>query len=324
MRHKPGHVFAALLAAALSVFCAAASAQDYPNHPITLVVPFAPGGGNDTMARLVAQHMSQTLGQQVIVDNRAGAGGTIGTRFVARAAPDGYTLLLGHSGVMGVGPSFYPNVGYDPRKDFEPLGLIASLQYAMVVTPSLPANTVAEFIALTKKQQVNYASAGVGSGSHIATEHFAAMAGIQMTHVPYRGTGPALNDLVGGHIAMHMGPIPALIGLIRGGSVRAIGVTGMARSPVMPDVATANESGLPGYETVLHYGLLAPAGTPKEIVEKLNKAMRAALTDKNVRARIIDDGGEPVGSTPVQHAAYIDSDEKKWGSLVRKLNLKAE
>ena len=301
-----------------------ASAQNYPTRSITLVIPFAPGGSTSVVGRGVADKMSELLGEKVVVDNRPGAGGTVGTKAVAKSEPDGYTLVLGYTGTLAIGPSLYKNVGYDPRKDFAPLGLIASLQYAIVVTPSLPANTVAEFIALANKQPVNYASAGVGSGSHVAIEHFAAMAGIQMTHVPYRGTGPALNDLVGSHVAMHMGPIPALIGLIRNGNVRAIGVTGMQRSAVMPDVATANESGLPGYETVLHYGLLAPAGTARPIVEKLNAALRAALTDKDIRARIVNDGGEPVGSTPQEHAGYIDRDETKWGALVRKLGLKVE
>jgi tripartite-type tricarboxylate transporter receptor subunit TctC len=291
-----------------------------------LIVPFAPGGGNDTLARLVAQHMSQTLGQQVVVDNRAGAGGTLGTRAAAKSPPDGYTLLIGHSGVLGIGPSLYPNAGYDPRKDFAPIGLIASLQYAIVVTPSVPAKSVAEFIELAKKEpgKINYASAGVGSVSHVSTELFATMAGIKLIHVPYRGTGPALNDLVGGHVVMHMAPIPTLIGLIRSEKLRAIGVTGPKRSPILPDMPTATEKDLPGYQAVLHYGLLAPAGTPKPVVDKLNAALRAALANEEIRARILDDGGEPTPSTPAEHAADIDREETKWGGLVRKLGLKAE
>ena len=315
-------------AAALAIFCAATpvAAQDYPTRPIVLIVPFAPGGGNDTLARLVAQHMSQTLGQQVVVDNRAGAGGTLGTRAAAKSPPDGYTLLIGHSGVLGIGPSLYPNAGYDPRKDFAPIGLIASLQYAIVVTPSVPAKSVAEFIELAKKEpgKINYASAGVGSVSHVSTELFATMAGIKLTHVPYRGTGPALNDLVGGHVAMHMAPIPTLIGLVRSGKLRAIAVTGPQRSPILPDLPTVTEQALPGYEAVLHYGLLAPAGTPKPVVDKLNAALRAALANEEIRARILDDGGEPTPSTPAEHAADIDREETKWGGLVRKLGLKAE
>jgi tripartite-type tricarboxylate transporter receptor subunit TctC len=316
-----------LLAAAWMLLSSGpAAAQDYPNRPVTIVVPFAPGGGNDTLARLMAQHMSQTLGQQVVVDNRAGAGGTIGTRAVAKAAPDGYTILIGHSGVLGVGPSLYPNAGYDPRKDFAPIGLIASLQYAIVVNPARPIRSVRELIELAKREpgRLNYASAGVGSVSHVSTELFNQMAGVQITHVPYRGTGPALNDLVGGHVAMHMGPIPALIGLIRSEKVRAIGVTGPRRSPILPDLATATEKDLPGYEAVLHYGLLAPAGTPRAVVAKLNAALLAALTAPEIRARIVDDGGDPLGSTPEEHAADIDKEETKWGGLVRRLGLKAE
>ena len=304
----------------------AAMAQDYPNRPVTIVVPFAPGGGNDTLARLMAQHMSQTLGQQVIVDNRAGAGGTIGTRAVAKAMPDGYTILIGHSGVLGIGPSLYPNAGYDPRKDFAPIGLIASLQYAIVVNPALPIHSVGDLIAAarTDPARINYASAGVGSVSHVSSELLNQMADVRMTHVPYRGTGPALNDLLGGHVAMHMGPIPALIGLIRAGTVRAIGVTGPRRSPILPELATATEKDLPGYEAVLHYGLLAPAGTPKPVVDKLNAALRSALTAPEIRARIVDDGGDPLSSSPEEHAADIDKEETKWGGLVRKLGLRAE
>jgi tripartite-type tricarboxylate transporter receptor subunit TctC len=303
-----------------------AAAQNYPTRSIMLIVPFAPGGGNDTLARLMAQHMSQTLGQQVVVDNRPGAGGTLGARAVAKASPDGYTLLNAHSGVVGIGPSLYPNAGYDPRKDFAPLGLIASLQYAIVVHPSVQAKSVADFIALAKKEpgRINYASAGVGSVSHVSTELFATMAGIKITHVPYRGTGPALNDLVGGHVAMHMAPIPTLIGLIRSEKLRAIGVTGPQRSPILPEMPTATEKDLPGYEAVLHYGLLAPAGTPRPIVEKLNSALRAALADEEIRKRIADDGGDPTPSTPAEHAADIDREETKWGGLVRRLGMKAE
>jgi tripartite-type tricarboxylate transporter receptor subunit TctC len=324
MRRSIRLAFATLVAA--TVLATGAAAQNYPTRPIMLIVPFAPGGGNDTLARLLAQHMSQTLGQQVVVDNRAGAGGTIGTRAAAKSPPDGYTLLVGHSGVIGIGPSFYPNAGYDPRKDFAPIGLIASLQYAIVVTPSLPVKSVGEFIALAKKEpgKINYASAGVGSVSHISTELFSTMAGITLVHLPYRGTGPALNDLVGGHVAMHMAPIPTLIGLVRGDKLRAIGVTGPKRSPILPEMPTATEDGLPGYEAVLHYGLLAPAGTPRPIVEKLNGALRAALADEEIRKRIIDDGGDPMPSTPDEHAADIDHEETKWGGLVRKLGLKAE
>jgi len=316
---------AAVLAAALSCAAAvAAAAQDYPARPIMLVVPFAPGGGNDTLARLMAQHMSRALGQQVVIDNRAGAGGTLATRQVAKAAPDGYTLVMAHSGTVGIGPSLYANAGYDPRKDFSAIGLVASIQYAVVVHPDLPARSAAELIALARTQPVNYASAGVGSVSHVSTELFASMAGITLTHVPYRGTGPALNDLVGGHVAVHMAPIPALIGLVRSGKLRAIAVTGPQRSPILPDTPTVTEKDLPGYEAVLHYGILAPAGTPPAIVARLNAELRAAIASDEIRARIADDGGDPIGSTPEDHAADIDREETKWGGLVRRLNLKAE
>jgi tripartite-type tricarboxylate transporter receptor subunit TctC len=303
-----------------------AQAQNYPTKPITLVVPFAPGGGNDVLARLAAKHMSQTLGQQLIIDNKPGAGGTVGARFVAKAPPDGYTLMVAHSGVMGIGPSFYANPGYDPRKDFAPIGLIASIQYAIVVNPQLPVHNVTELIEFAKKQpgKINYASAGVGSVSHISTELFNQMADVKLMHVPYRGTGPALNDLLGNHVALHMAPIPTLIGMVRGGTLRAIGVTGPNRSPIMPDMPTVTEKALPGYQAVLHYGMLAPEGTPRPIIEKLNAALRAALADDEIRARIVDDGGEPLPGTPEQYVADIDHEETKWGSLVRKLGLRQE
>src|SRR5215216_7185178 len=290
-----------------------------------LVVPFAPGGGNDTLARLTAQHMSKALGQQVVIDNRPGAGGTLATRQVAKATPDGYTLVMAHSGIVGIGPSLYPNAGYDPRKDFVAVGLIASIQYAIVVHPDMPVHSVADFIALARKDPgINYASAGVGSVSHVSTELFASMAGIKLTHVPYRGTGPARNDLVGGHVALHMAPIPTLIGLVRSGKLRAIAVTGPQRSPILPDMPTVTENGLPGYEAVLHYGILAPAGTPRAVVERLNAELRAALANPEIRARIADDGGDPIGSTPKEHAADIDREETKWGGLVRRLGLRAQ
>jgi tripartite-type tricarboxylate transporter receptor subunit TctC len=318
----------AMLAAMAAVCLGAeiAAAQDYPSRPIMLVVPFAPGGGNDTLARLTAQHMSKALGQQVVIDNRPGAGGTLATRQVAKAAPDGYTVIMAHSGIVGIGPSLYPNAGYDPRKDFAAVGLIASIQYAVVVNPDLPVHSATDFIELARKEpgKINYASAGVGSVSHVSTELFASMAGIKLTHVPYRGTGPALNDLVGGHVAMHMAPIPTLIGLVRSGKLRAIAVTGPQRSPILPDMPTVTEKSLPGYEAVLHYGILAPAGTPRPIVERLNAELRAAVANPEIRARIADDGGDPIGSSPEEHAADIDREETKWGGLVRRLGLRAE
>src|SRR5512135_3874238 len=245
---------------------------DYPTRPITLIVPYAPGGGNDVLARGVAEPMSKTLGQPVVIENHGGAGGSIGTRQVAKSAPDGYTLGLGGTGTLAIDPTLYPNVGYDPRKDFAPVGLIATSPLIILVNPSLPAHNVQELIALAKKQpgKLNYASAGRGSGIHLATVLFATAAGIELTHVPYRGTGPALTDLLGGHVALYFSSLPSALGLVKDGKLRALGVTGLKRSASFPDVPTVAEQGLPGFEAVLHYGIVAPAGTPRPIIDKLN------------------------------------------------------
>ena len=236
-----------------------------------------------------------------MVENRGGAGGTIGTRQVAKAAPDGYTMLIATSS-LAINPSLYPNVGYDPRKDFAPIGLLASGANVVLVHPSVPANSIPELIALAKKDpgKLNFASTGSGSSVHLAAELFAAMAGIKINHVPYRGSGPALNDLLGGHVTMMFATLPSAIGIVRGGKVRALAVTGAKRSEVFPELPTIAEAGLPGYEAELHYGLVAPAGTPRPIIDRLNAALRAALDDptfaRTARARrrgaaAVDAGG---------------------------------
>jgi tripartite-type tricarboxylate transporter receptor subunit TctC len=327
-RHSLAWSLVAGLAAAHATLYAAgpAVAQAYPTRPVLIVVPFAAGGGNDILARLLAQRMGATLGQQFVIENRAGAGGTVGARAVAKARPDGYTLMVGHSGIFGVAPSLYANAGYDPRKDFAPIGLIASFQQILVVHPSIPVHAVTDLIALAKHEpaKINYATAGVGSGSHLSTELFATMADIKLTHVPYRGTGAAQGDLIGGHVAMAITTLPSVIGSIRGGILRAIAVTGESRLAILPELPTLAESGVPGYAAVIHYGMVAPAGTDRVIVNRLNAALRAALASEDVRARIVDEGGDPLAGTPEQQAADIDEEESKWGALVRKLGLKGE
>jgi tripartite-type tricarboxylate transporter receptor subunit TctC len=302
-----------------------AIAQDYPNRPITLVVPYAAGGGNDVMARTVAEKMSRTLGQQIVVENRAGAGGTIATRQVARAAPDGYTLVIGGTGTLAVNPTLYSNVGYDPRKDFAPVGLIGTSALVVLVNPSVPAKSIRELIDLAKKDpsKLSYASAGVGSGIHLGTVLFEQMGEIQLTHVPYRGTGPALTDLIGGHVAIYFSSLPSAIGIARDGKVRPLAVTGAKRSDVFPDVPTVAET-LPGFEAVLHYGIVAPAGTPRPIVDKLNAALREALAAADTKERMAKDGTEPLPSTPDEYAADIDREETKWSAIVKKSGAKAE
>jgi tripartite-type tricarboxylate transporter receptor subunit TctC len=318
---------AALLAAVLAAAVThPAAAQDFPTRPITLIVPYTPGGGNDAMARVVADKMSVALRQQIVIENRGGAGGSIATRQVARAAPDGYTLGLGGTGTLAIDPTLYPNVGYDPRKDFAPVGLIATSALIVLVNPSVPAKTLEEFIALAKAEpgKINFASAGSGSGIHLGTELLAYMAGIKMTHIPYKGSAPALTDLIGGHVALYFSSLPPAIGLVREGKVRALAVTGPTRAKVFPDLPTVAQAGLPGFEAVLHYGIVAPAGTPRPVIDKLNAAMRTALASPDVQARIDTDGAEVFASTPEQYAADIDREETKWSDIVRRSGAKAE
>src|SRR5213080_3585621 len=270
---------AAIIALAMSAALTQAHAQNYPTRAITLVIPFAPGGSTSIVGRGVADKISELLGEKVVVDNRPGAGGTVGTKAVARSEPDGYTLVLGYTGTLAIGPSLYKNVGYDPRKDFAPIGLIGNAPNSLVVHPSFPAKTIGELIAYAKANpdKVNFGSAGAGTASHITGEYFARAAGIKLVHIPYKGTGPALVDLLGGHIPMAFAPIPATHPNVTAGKLRALAVTSVARTGLLPDVPTIAESGLPGFDASLYYGLVAPAGTPRPIIDKLNEALRAAL-----------------------------------------------
>jgi len=320
---KLSSLAAALLAA--SALLTGAAAQDYPSRPITLVIPYPPGGGNDVMGRSVAEKMSKTLGQTIVVENRAGAGGSIATRQVARAAPDGYTLVLGGTGTLAVNPTLYDNVGYDPRKDFAPVGLIGTGQLILVVNPNVPVKTIPELIALAKKEtgKLSYASSGIGSGIHLGAVLFEQMAGVKLTHVPYRGTTPALTDLIGGHVQMFFSSLPPAVAIAKEGKVRPIAVTGAARSAVFPDLPTVAET-LPGYEAVLHYGIIAPAGTPDAIIRKLSVALREAVASPDTKMRMAADGTEPLPSTPEEYAADIDKEEKKWSAIVRASGAKAQ
>src|SRR3954454_2504892 len=285
-------LMAAAWAAALCCFGANAQAQTYPSRPVTLVVPFPPGGGVDALARIVAERLTGALKQNVLVENRVGAGGNLGTRAVAKAEPDGYTLLLGHTGTISINPSLYTNAGYDPRKDFAPIGLIASMPVALIAHPSFPAKTVADVIAYAKKDpgKLNFGTSAIGTGGYLTAEYFRAAAGLDMTIVPYRGTAPLMNDLIGGHVPVSFGVLPPAMGNIQSGGLRAIAVTGTKRFSLLPDVPTAAESGLPGFDSVLHYGLLAPAGTPSAIVERLNSELRALVDTDAVKQKIQAEG----------------------------------
>jgi tripartite-type tricarboxylate transporter receptor subunit TctC len=303
-----------------------AAAQNYPNRAITLVIPFAPGGSTSIVGRAIADKMSELLGEKLVVDNRPGAGGTVGTKAVAKSDPDGYTLVLGYTGTLAIGPSLYKSVGYDPRKDFAPIGLIGNAPNSLVVNPSFPAKTVAELIAYAKANpgKVNFGSAGAGTASHITGEYFARTAGITLVHIPYKGTGPALTDLLGGHIPMAFAPIPASHPNVTAGKLRALAVTSTTRSGLLPDVPTMAEAGLSGFDASLYYGLAAPAGTPRVIIDKLNKVLREALASEEVKRQLGNDGTEITPGTPEDYADFIDKDEKKWAQLVKASGVEQE
>jgi tripartite-type tricarboxylate transporter receptor subunit TctC len=312
-------LLAACVLAALSGEMPSGLAQNYPTRPITLIVPFPPGGSTTIVARILADKMSETLGQQIVVDNRGGAGGTIGTKAAAKSAPDGYTIVLGYTGTMAVAPSMYPNAGYDIRKDFVPIGRIGAAPSTVVVNPSFPVKSIQELVAYAKANpgKVNYGSAGVGSLNHIAGEYLAARTGIKLTHVPYKGSGPVMTDLLGGHIPMAFAPVPTVHSNVESGKLRILAVTSIKRSSLLPDVPTVAESGVPGYEAVLLYGLAAPAGTPRAIVERLNKDLRAALATEDVKKRLALEGAEPLPSTPQEYGADLDREEKQWSKVVK-------
>ena len=319
-------VAAISMIAATLVVLGAAIGADYPVRPVTLVVPYPPGGGVDAMARVVAAKLSDALRQQFIVDNRAGAGGTIGTRAVAQAAPDGYTLLLGHTGTISINPSLYAHAGYDPRKNFAPIGLVASMPVALLAHPSFPAKSIADFIAMAKKApgKFNLGTSAVGTGGYMCAELFKAEAGIDVAIIPYKGTAPVMNDLLGGHVTIAFGVLPPALGNIHAGKLRVIAVTSKKRFSLLPEVPTFDESGMPGFEAVLHYGLLAPAGTPKEIVDRLSVELRKLADIPEVQKQIQNEGGDPLTSTAAEYAADIDQEEKKWSALVKRLGLKVE
>ena len=311
----------ALVAALIGAPLSQTRAQDYPTRQITLIVPYPPGGGVDLIGRLVAQRLSAALGQQVVVENRGGAGGMIGTRDLAKAAPDGYTL-----GVMLTGMSLSPNAGYDVNKDFSPIGLIASTPVFIVASPAFPAKTLADVIALAKKEPGKL-SAGTPPAPTInffAAKLFNLTAGVDITTVAYKGTGPLTNDVLGNQVPLGFDTIPAAVSNVKAGQLRAIAVTGATRSAALPDVPTAAESDLPGFDAVQYYGLTAPAGVPRAIVDRLNKELRTMLAADDFKKRLITVGDDPAPCTPEQYAENIKREEGKWAALVTKLGLKIE
>jgi tripartite-type tricarboxylate transporter receptor subunit TctC len=320
-----------LLAASLVSVAVASSlplaADDYPNRPIVLVIPLPPGGTNEIMARAVADKMSAALGQRIVIESRnAGGSGTVGTREVAHAMPDGYTIILGYTSTLATGPNLYRNVGYDSRRDFAPLGLIASAPALLLVHKDVPVNSVAELIALMKdsKELYQVGTPGLGTVNYLASILFAQQAGVKVQQIPEKGSNPLITDMMGGFVKVGFNPIPVSRAALDSGLVRAIAVTSQKHSTLMPQLPTLAESGLPGFDATLTYGLLAPAGTPRPIVDRLNKELRAALASEEVRKRIILEGGEPEPTTPEEHAAIIDREETKWSAVIRAAGVKLE
>jgi len=302
-----------------------ASGQAYPTRPVRIVVPFAPGGPNDIIARLVAQKLSETWGQPFLVENRAGAGGNIGTDFVAKSAPDGYTLLSAGPGSLIINP-LMGKVPYDTARDFAPVTLMARAPNALVAHPSLPVHSVKELIALARARPgaINYGSGGNGSTPHLSAALFAAMAGVVLTHVPYKGTAPATADLIGGQVQIAFLGIPAVLPQLKSGKLRVLAVTGLRRSPELPDVPTVDESGVPGYQVSPWYGLLAPAGTPRAIVARLSAESAKIVRAPEMRERLAAQGAEAGGSTPEEYAAAIRADTATWTSVIARAGLRTE
>jgi tripartite-type tricarboxylate transporter receptor subunit TctC len=308
-------------AALLCVQVSPAAAQDYPVRPITMIVPYPAGGGVDVMGRLIGQKLSVALGQQVVIENRGGAGGMIGTRDAARAAPDGYTIVMLLTGIsLGVDP------GYDVNKDFAPIGIVASTPIIVDANPALPAKSLGDIVALAKKTPGKLAAGTPPAPTlnYFAAELFNLMAGTDITVVTYKGTGPLTNDLLGNHVSLGFNTIPASVSNIAAGQLRGIAVAAPMRSAALPDVPTAGESGLPGFEAIQYYGLAAPAGTPRPIVDRINKELRAILTSDEMKKRLIADGSDPAPSTPEEYGDNIKHEEGKWAALVAKLGLKLE
>ncbi len=319
-----------LVAAAAGVAALAAhgpvAAQSWPSRPLKLILPFPPGGPTDILARLIAGKLGERLGQQVVVEVKAGAGGIIGTEAVARAEPDGYTLLIGTIGTHGINSAIYRRLPYDPIADFAPIALVANVTNLLVVHPSVPAKTLAELLALARAKpgELTFASAGVGSSQHLSAELLKSMAKVDLLHVPYKGGGQALPDLVGGKVSMMFIGIPSVHELVRAGRLRPIAVTTPQRAPAMPEVPTVAESGLAGYEVGAWHGILAPARTPRAVVDRLNAELIAVMGDAEVRARLDTLGAVPMRSTPEEYARFIRSEMDKFAKLVRDAGIPQE
>jgi len=310
----------------LALACAAAQPQSYPARPVRLVVPFPPSGGNDIFARIVAQKLSEAWKQQVLVENRAGAGGTVGTEFVARSAPDGHVLLLGNTGTLSINPALYTKAGYETLRDFAPISPLASAPLVLVVHPDSSIRSVGDLLAQAKAnpEKLTLASAGNGTGSHLSGALLQALGGIKLTHVPYKGTSPALTDLLGGQVQMMFSVISPALPQIRAGKLRAVAVTSERRMPQLPDVPTVAESGLPGYDSTLAYGILAPRGIPGPVLAEIHTQVARVTATREFRERVDFEGAVVLEGTPAEYAALIRAQSEKWGKLIREARVKAE
>jgi tripartite-type tricarboxylate transporter receptor subunit TctC len=314
-----------LALAAVSLAAPSAHAQTYPNRPIRIVVPFSPGGAVDGPMRVIAEELSKRLGQGLIIDNKPGAGATIGAEIVAKSAPDGYTLLLA-SQTNAISASLYPQLAFDPVEDFAPVSLIGREPGVLVVNPSLPVNTLQEFIAYAKSRpgQVDYASSGNGSGQHLFAALLASMTGMKLNHIPYRGSGQATTDLIGGRVQMSMPGMAGMLGHIRSGKLRALAVTGARRAPQLPDVPTVAEAGVPGYEAYVWMGLLAPKATPAAVIDKLHRELLVVLATDEVKRYMANASIEVVGSSPTEFGAFFRREKDRWARIVRETGAKVD
>jgi tripartite-type tricarboxylate transporter receptor subunit TctC len=303
-----------------------ATADNYPSRPIRIIAPSTPGDAPDVIARLVAERLTSALGQQIFVENHPGAGGVVGSDIVAKAAPDGYTLIIGNAGSHGINAAVYSKLPYDIQRDFAPVSQIAIAPNIMVVNPELPVKNVKEFIAYAKARPgaLNYASGGNGSSAHMSMELFKSMAGIDLLHVPYKGSSPALTDVITGQVSAMIVNMPPAVPFVKAGKLRALAVTTRNRSPLLPEVPTVAESGLPGYETVAWFGILAPAATPKDIINRLSEEIARIARSPAMRERLTSLGAEAVGSTPAEFAAVIARDIAKWTPLAKSVGIKVD
>ena len=325
--NMPISILRALPVLALLVPAAAVAASlNYPSKPIRLIVPFPPGGGTDLVARLVQERFSQAIGQQVIIDNRPGASGILGSELTAKAAPDGYVLGMGTSNTLAANPNMFPKLSYDPRRDFALVAQIATQPNLLAVHPSLPVRDLKSLLALARQRpgQLNYASSGNGSSHHMSGELLKLMGKVDLMHVPYKGTGTAIADTIGGHVELVFAGTAALMSHVKAGKLRPIGVTSATRVAALPDIPTLAEGGLPGYEITAWHGMIAPAGTPAAIVNRVSEAVSGVLTHEDIRSRFAVLGAEPVGSTPEAFTRFLHADIERLGKLIRAANIKAD